>query len=205
LKGISSILPSNDIQNIDRYTITHLWSGLKPALLLCTNPSIHFTVFDTVKDVVLKYKSNHHFKQGNNRNILNQNHLHHLTMMEAFVIGLLAKFVATMLTYPLIRVKVLLMVTRKRQTIRQDDIGSRDGDDDEYNRNSTSQDNKDSKPQKDSMISILMDIYERDGMMGLYKGCSLQLLHTLLKSALSMMIRERVTNVTQRLIHLKNL
>jgi hypothetical protein len=178
----------------------HLWSGLKPALLLCTNPSIHFTVFDTVKDMLLKYKSNH---LQQNVNIIQKRHSHHLTMMEAFVIGLLAKFVATMLTYPLIRVKVLLMVAQKSHKILQDDTCSRDGNHDKHviSMNKDNKDYSSCKQKNDSMMKILMDIFEKEGMIGLYKGCTLQLLHTLLKSALSMMIRERVSEVTHRLIH----
>jgi len=37
-----------------------------------------------------------------------------LTMGEAFCIGLVAKFAATMATYPLIRAKVMLMVAKKK-------------------------------------------------------------------------------------------
>ena len=202
LKSISSILPPpNDNIPFNRHTITHLWSGLKPALLLCTNPSIHFTIFDSVKDMVLKYKSNPLQQPYQHGQMMKKGPIHHLTMMEAFVIGLFAKFVATMLTYPLIRVKVLLMVAHKSQQITKK-VGSKNRNDDEHITNtSNDQGSTLCKQPKDSMRSILIDIFEKDGMVGLYKGCTLQLLHTLLKSALSMMIRERVTEVTQKLIH----
>lgn len=128
-------------------SFTSLWKGLSPSLLLCTNPSIHYTVFDSIKSRIL------------------QNNKQNLTMAQAFVVGLFAKFVATMATYPLIRTKILLMVTCEK-----------------------------------SMISCLNQEYQRDGIKGWYKGVHLQLFHTLLKSALLMMVRERITVTTHRLL-----
>jgi len=87
-------------------------------------------------------------------------------MMEAFVLGLFAKFCATITTYPLIRAKVMLMVTSRQ-----------------------------------SMVHTLVSIYQQDGICkGWYKGCSVQLLHTLLKSALLMMVKERIERTTRRLL-----
>ncbi len=129
-------------------SLTHLWKGLYPSLLLCSNPSIHFTVFDSIKSKVLK-DSNHT----------------NLTMPQAFVVGLVAKFVATIATYPLIRTKVLLMVTSQT-----------------------------------SMIKCLSKEYREHGVRGWYRACHLQLFHTLLKSALLMMVRERITVTTRQLL-----
>lgn len=126
-----------------------LWSGIVPALCLCTNPAINYTVFDMCKSRVLSQKRNRS----------------RLLLSESFLLGLIAKFVATMITYPLIRAKVMLMVTRKR-----------------------------------SLLNTLVTEYSRHGVAGLYKGCSLQLLHTLLKSAFLMMARERIHDTAHRIV-----
>lgn len=86
-------------------------------------------------------------------------------MSEAFVVGLFAKFVATISTYPLIRAKVILMVTSEK-----------------------------------SLLASLIRTYNQDGLRGLYRGCDWQLLHTVLKSALMMMVREKITVSTHQLI-----
>jgi hypothetical protein len=125
-----------------------LWKGLVPSLLLCSNPAIHYTVFDMTKAQLLR-------RRGKSN----------LTMMDAFLLGMLAKFVATVTTYPLIRAKVILMVTS------QTDI-----------------------------VQCLQTEYRKHGLPGLYRGCNIQLLHTLFKSALLMMIRERITRTTQRIL-----
>lgn len=85
--------------------------------------------------------------------------------MDAFLLGLFAKFVATIATYPVIRAKVMLMVTSEK-----------------------------------SMVAVLCRSYKEHGVRGLYKGCNWQLIHTVLKSALMMMVRENITAGTQRVI-----
>jgi hypothetical protein len=126
--------------------VSQLWKGFRPSLMLCSNPAINYTVFDTIKS---RYTM-HGAKEN-------------LSMPEAFLLGLFSKFVATIATYPLIRAKVMLMVTSQA-----------------------------------SMIECLQDAYREKGVAGLYEGCELQLLHTMLKSALLMMIRERIAETTRR-------
>lgn len=140
-------------QQIIQQYVTNLsgyWKGLIPSLLLCANPSIHYTVFDT-----LRYR------------ILFRNNMQHrqLHWLEAFYMGAIAKLVATLATYPLIRAKMLLMTQSAQQ----------------------------------GLWNTLQQEYNERGSSGLYQGCRLQLIHTLLKSALLMMIRERLTEVTHRL------
>jgi hypothetical protein len=87
-------------------------------------------------------------------------------MSQSFVLGLVSKFVATIVTYQLIRAKVILMVTSET-----------------------------------SMVSPLIRSYKDEGgIKGLYKGCDWQLIHTLLKSALMMMVHESITKQTLRLV-----
>ena len=93
-------------------------------------------------------------------------------MAEAFLLGLVAKFVATIATYPLIRAKVMIV---------------------------TSQPSSQLSPVTE-LCKCITDEYENHGLQGLYRGCRLQLFHTLLKSALLMMVRERITRTTHRIL-----
>merc|ERR1719253_1964041 len=54
------------------------------------------------------------------------------------------------------------------------------------------------QPYPRSLPLLLLRIFQKDGMRGLYKGCSLQLIHKVLKSALLMMVRERITSASRR-------
>ena len=128
------------------WKIGSLWKGLKPSLILCSNPAINYTVYDTIK-------SRYTLARATSS----------LSLSEAFLLGIFSKFVATIATYPLIRAKVMLMVTSQS-----------------------------------SMWQCLRETFRQRGLRGLYEGCDLQLLHTLLKSALLMMVRERISDATQQ-------
>ena len=134
----------------DEDTASSLWKGLTPSLLLCSNPAIHYTVYDIAKNQILT--------RGRRKPT-------QLSMSEAFLVGVIAKSVATVATYPLIRAKVILMVTSEK-----------------------------------SLLGSLVRSYNREGVRGLYKGCDWQLLHTVLKSALMMMVREKITVSTHQLL-----
>ena len=160
------------------------WKGLGPSLLLCSNPAIHYTVFDSLKYRLLEQQQ----QRPSNQKKTN------ITMAEAFCLGIVAKFVATIITYPLIRAKVMLMLT----TTSHDD---HDEDNEDTNKDTDDQTEKQKKKKKNkTMLSCLLDEYQQHGPTALYRGLQLQLIHTLLKSALLMMVRERITRTTRRLL-----
>ncbi len=66
--------------------ITGLWRGLKPSLILCSNPAITYGVFAVLKKRIV----------GTGK----------LTPAQAFTIGALCKTIATVVTYPYIMAKV---------------------------------------------------------------------------------------------------
>jgi adenine nucleotide transporter 17 len=61
-----------------------LWSGVVPSLILVSNPTINYVLYDTLRRILMYYR-----KKRN------------LTTMEYFVLGALCKVISTMLTYPL--------------------------------------------------------------------------------------------------------
>jgi len=211
-------------------SILSLWNGLFPATLLCTNPAIQYTMFDTLKNALLQHKlgrdtaarsSNHQSSSTSNKSNTNK-----LSMWEAFVFGLLSKFMATIITYPLIRCKVMLMVSSPdafEETEEDDDAkcntatsleeesrsrcnNGHNGQADhskieqqrQTNRASSTASITDGSSTKypKSLPLLLIHIFRRDGVRGIYKGCSLQLLHTVLKSALLLMVREKITSIS---------
>ena len=157
------------------------WRGIRPALLLCSNPSIHFTVFDVVKEWVFAQKL-HRSKLHSLKDLKTPSHLT-LTMMESFLLGMIAKFAATLATYPLIRAKVALMVSNRTNAKGENSSG-----DTSHSNNAT------------TMMGLLKDMFRKGGVKELYKGCNLQLVHTLLKSALLMMVREKIQEITRLLL-----
>jgi adenine nucleotide transporter 17 len=61
-----------------------LWSGCVPSLILVSNPTIQFVMYDTLRRLLVAYR-----KKRN------------LTAMEYFLLGALCKVISTMMTYPL--------------------------------------------------------------------------------------------------------
>jgi hypothetical protein len=52
-----------------------------------------------------------------------------------------------------------------------------------------------------TLLQCLADDYRHHGMLGgWYRGCSLQLVHTLIKSALLMAIKEKITGSVQEAV-----
>jgi len=209
-------------------SILSLWNGLFPATLLCTNPAIQYTMFDTLKNALLQHKlcrdtaARNSNQSSSTSNKINSNKL---SMWEAFVFGLLSKFMATIITYPLIRCKVMLMVsspdafdvdeddndakctnaTSLEEESRHSCNNGQNGQDHQKveqqrqtNRTSSSASitNGSSTKYPKSLPLLLIHIFRRDGVRGIYKGCSLQLLHTVLKSALLLMVREKITSIS---------
>ena len=97
-----------------------------------------------------------------------------LTMLSGFFLGAVAKAIATSLTFPLIRLKALY----SNGSVDK----SRHGDSDP------------------SLMEVLRDIYETEGMVGLYKGITPQLLKVCLSAAVMFSIKERIYDVTRALI-----
>jgi hypothetical protein len=74
---------------VDEDGWTGLWRGLKPSLVLVVNPSITYGAFEKLKDAWLS-------RVGRTQ----------LSSWEVFVVGALAKTIATIVTYPYIMAKV---------------------------------------------------------------------------------------------------
>ena len=171
-------------------TILSLWNGLFPATLLCTNPAIQYTAFDSLKSAFLQRLA---ADNGNQTEVL--------SMGQAFVVGLISKFFATIMTYPLIRCKVMLMVDSCIDTDGTNDANRfQNGHANSTNGHSEHQSARDTRHEARprSLLRLLLHIFSRDGIRGLYRGCSLQLLHTVLKSAMLMMVREKITIASHR-------
>jgi hypothetical protein len=76
--------------------VAAFYTGLIPAFILSTNPSIQFLVFDRLKALLLRVLRQSGLEERN------------LSMGESFVIGATSKVVATLATYPYILAKMRL-------------------------------------------------------------------------------------------------
>ncbi|NXC13527.1 PM34 protein, partial [Corythaeola cristata] len=104
-----------------------------------------------------------------------------LTSLDAFVIGAIAKAVATTLTYPLQTVQSILRFGRHRLNPENRTLGS-----------------------LRNVLYLLQQRVRRFGLMGLYKGLEAKLLQTVLTAALMFLVYEKLTAATFTVMGLKH-
>ncbi|CAM9147566.1 unnamed protein product [Ectocarpus sp. 12 AP-2014] len=273
------------------------WRGFAPSLILTCNPAINYTAFDILKALWLRRRdaaaaaagavssttagsSAAGTSGGGTEGFLNP--------LEAFVVAAAAKSLATLVTYPLIRAKVVLMTAPSSPSAPIVDRGSencsspavppaasasqlvtpkghvfgscgsgrigeatdegRDEGDERLSNNgedraaaaaaaadatrmsdrggsehpidaslgsaaaestvaassasAVDRGEGTSGGEMHSMATVLVDIFRREGIGGLYAGCGAQLLHTILKSALLLATKEQIARAAASAVFL---
>lgn len=125
--------------------LSSLWNGTLPSIVLASNPSIQFMVYETIKryfQSFLKTKD--------------------LSGFLYFIIGAIAKTVATFVTYPL-----QVVQSRLRAGFHK-------------------------KSEKQGIVEILVDIVKSNGLSALYKGLEAKLIQTVLTAALMFLTYEKI-------------
>ncbi|ONK63689.1 uncharacterized protein A4U43_C07F17870 [Asparagus officinalis] len=148
---------------------TEAFDGLGISLLLTSNPAIQYTVFDQLKQRLLN-------RQNNSNELGSKGSSVALSAFSAFALGAVSKSVATVLTYPAIRCKVMIQAA----------------DHDEESKESK---NAKPKPPK-TVLGAVSAIWGKEGIPGFFKGLQAQILKTVLSSALLLMIKEKISKFT---------
>ncbi|KAJ0981545.1 hypothetical protein J5N97_009800 [Dioscorea zingiberensis] len=140
------------------------FDGLGISLLLTSNPSIQYTVFDQLKQRLLSEQSNitGSSTAGSSPALL--------SAFSAFLVGAISKSVATVLTYPAIRCKVMVQTSSEENNAQA----------------------KSKSPK--TMMNALHTIWSKEGVPGFFKGLQAQILKTVLSSALLLMIKEKISS-----------
>ena len=150
------------------------YKGIQAYTVLCLKPAIQYTVYEQVKKIVLAARrvNNHHNAHGGattttvGRSVEEES----LSAAEAFLLGMVARIVATMLTYPYLRAKVMLQSTYGNAKV---------------------------KPTIPQMIS---EQVSEGGVWGLYQGIGPELTRGVFSAALMMMVKERIGVIVRGLI-----
>ncbi|XP_018357903.1 PREDICTED: peroxisomal membrane protein PMP34 [Trachymyrmex cornetzi] len=141
--------------------LRQLWAGTLPSLVLVTNPAIQFMTYESIKRRVLASFGD--------------------VQPPAwifFIIGAIAKAVATVMTYPL-----QLVQTKLRHGYKYPNL-----------------------PPDAGTLQILFYILKKQGISGLFKGMEAKLLQTILTAALMFLAYEKIARFVFRiLLHKPNL
>lgn len=147
------------------------FDGLGISLLLTSNPAIQYTVFDQLKQRLLKQKTAK-AESGSSSPVV-------LSAFMAFLLGAVSKSIATVITYPAIRCKVMIQASDETKEKETEKPVSRT---------------------KKTIPGVVCDIWRKEGMLGFFKGLHAQILKTVLSSALLLMIKEKISATTWILI-----
>ena len=139
--------------------LSAFFKGVLPNLILVINPIINFVIYESLKRLAIK-------RYGSERKI---------PFSAIFVMSSIGKMVATLVTYPILTIKVKLQA------------------------DSTKDSDKVEEPQEEyqqglrGLIKKLTDkFYQIGGIIGLYKGLEAKMVQTLLYNALMMAIYEKL-------------
>ncbi|CAN6337707.1 unnamed protein product [Urochloa humidicola] len=156
-------------ETLSEGTWMQAFDGLGISIILTCNPSIQYTAFDQLKQRIIQRQ------RRKNGGSAEDNSRVALSAFSAFLLGAVSKSIATVLTYPLIRCKVMIQAA--------------DPDEDESERPSKSRAPK-------TMLGALHAIWSKEGIPGFFKGLHAQILKTVLSSALLLMIKEKISKFT---------
>ncbi|KAL7220495.1 hypothetical protein ACSBR2_013387 [Camellia fascicularis] len=147
-------------------TWSEAFDALGISLLLTTNPSIQYTVFDQLKQRLQRRQLS--------KKLGTESSSESLSAVSAFVLGAVSKCIATCLTYPAIRCKVMIQAAESEEDRK-----------------------KEARLRSRKTVSgALQMIWRREGPLGFFKGLDAQILKTVLSSALLLMVKEKITKTT---------
>ncbi|XP_056437829.1 peroxisomal membrane protein PMP34 [Gadus chalcogrammus] len=140
--------------------VATLWNSMLPSLVLVFNPAVQFMFYEAMKR-----------KAGKGGRAI--------TSAEIFVIGAVAKAVATTGTYPLQTVQAILRFGQYKGDGKGGAFAS-----------------------LRSIVALLMDRIKKHGFLGLYKGLEAKLLQTVLTAALMFVVYEKITTATFKVMRI---
>eukprot|EP00301_Raphidiophrys_heterophryoidea_P022638 c6751_g1_i2.p2 GENE.c6751_g1_i2~~c6751_g1_i2.p2 ORF type:complete len:198 (+),score=32.04 c6751_g1_i2:549-1142(+) len=155
------------------------------AVILCCNPAINFTVYEALKarleKIILARRGGKH-KPG----------VPILNGAIVFALGAVAKAVATIVTYPLIRAKVIL-TSSSPKSVTPSGRMEHPYDISQANVEVVGQlPHTPSRKNMTGLLSVLLHVWQTEGFKGWYKGCSEQITLTVIRNAFLLTNKEYI-------------
>lgn len=151
--------------------ISGLYRGWRPSVVLCINPAISFAAFEQLKLRLLRRRGLHVSSS--------------ISSFDAFILGAVAKAVATVVTFPFIRVKTMMQVQND-----ENDNSLSDDYDGDLKINSD----------KKSLMQMFTSIWYKEGFHGLYVGVYPQLLKGVIAAAVLFSAKERIFELVYKTV-----
>ncbi|XP_037544905.1 peroxisomal membrane protein PMP34 [Nematolebias whitei] len=147
-------------QIISNEGVATLWNGTLPSLILVLNPAVQFMIYEAMKRKA---------GRGGRK----------ISSAKIFLIGAVAKAIATTATYPLQTVQAILRFGQYKGDGKHGLMGS-----------------------LSTVFFLFMERIKTHGFLGLYKGLEAKLLQTVLTAALMFVVYEKITAATFKVMGL---
>ena len=141
-----------------------MYTGIQAYTVLCFKPAIQYTVFEQVKKIMIARKKS---QIGRNRKSAET-----LTTMEAFLLGMVARTVATVAVFPYLRAKVML------QSQKSSESGAKGTD-------------------KPNIPAMIVKMYSNGGLGECFQGIGPELTRGVFSAALMMACKEKISVVVK--------
>jgi len=155
--------------------IRGMYKGIQAYYVLCLKPAIQNTVFEQIRHVLLVRKRllNRSSKQQGSSSSMNEDTL---TATEAFLLGMVARTIATVVVFPYLRAKVMLQ-SQKRAT-----TGSGKTDNDE----------------QPNIPAMILKMYSNGGLGECFQGIGPELTRGVFSAALMLMCKEKISYIVHK-------
>jgi len=211
-------------------SILSKYKGITSALALCSNPTIHYAVFDLLKLLAINRRR---VLEGQTQISHNELDAHKLIVHESFLIGLVSKAIATLVTFPILRAKVMIMTNtdvsvalsppplpcppiptagasvQEEEPVAATAAGTFSSSSSSAaaataaasttttTTSTTTGEATIFSPLSDikRLICLLYTIAKVQGLSGLYRGLFIHFLHTTIRGALSMSLKEEIAKL----------
>lgn len=153
------------------------YKGMSAYTLLCLKPALQYTVFEQVKTAVVAKRQQKK-----------------LSASEAFLLGMVARAIATVVVFPFLRAKVLMQTQQK---------GGEDDGNSDSSANDTNTNTGNGVSNNMSMVALLSKIFSEQGWSGIFQGLGPELTRGVFSAALMLMIKERIGDTVKAMLSSK--
>jgi solute carrier family 25 (peroxisomal adenine nucleotide transporter), member 17 len=137
-----------------------MYKGIQAYTVLCLKPALQYTIFEQVKTVMVKGRVQKT-----------------LTAVEAFLLGMVARTIATVVVFPYLRAKVMLQAAK-----------------------ASAPGNTTCEQKSVSIPTMLGTMYSSGGFASWFQGLGPELTRGVLSAALMMMIKEKISVIVKQAI-----
>ena len=182
---------------VQKEGMKQLWNGTCASLILVCNPVIQYYIYERWKYEIILHRKNKHFVPKISSR-LSTIPIESISPMEAFLLGAIAKAIATVASYPLQLAQVLIRLQRNQKRTCSTNHSGPNQHDSNNNKQQESLAVNQSQYYFTGTLDCIKKLYKQGGIKALYAGMDAKMLQTVLTSALTFLSYEQIVNIVAK-------